>query len=161
MDLVLRKRELAVATFGTEFLLFPSVQQPLEAEEGKGKVLQPKVEVKTLNLKNMRSLAKMLDNQKPQKKPPNFLPIGFSECFWEERGINFQFLTFLNLLLHLHCGHSVFLVILTWRKTTVAFCAKKMSLGCHLIFLDHQCTFTLLFSCVFSLFRGPCGDNKR
>ena len=33
MDLVLRKRELAVATFGTEFLLFPSVQQPLEGKE--------------------------------------------------------------------------------------------------------------------------------
>ena len=30
--------------------------------------------------------------------------------------------------------------------------ANKMSLSCcHLIFLDHQCTFTPLFSCVFSL----------
>ena len=86
MDLVLRKRELAVATFGTEFLLFPSVQQPLEAEEGKGKVLQPKVEVKTLNLKNMRSLAKMLDNQKPpQKNPQTFCQLDFLNAFGKKK----------------------------------------------------------------------------
>ena len=95
MDLVLRKRELAVATFGTEFLLFPSVQQPLEAEEGKGKVLQPKVEVKTLNLKNMRSLAKMLDNQKPQKKTPQtFCQLDFLNAFGKKKESIFSFLPF-------------------------------------------------------------------
>ena len=95
MDLVLRKRELAVATFGTEFLLFPSVQQPLEAEEGKGKVLQPKVEVKTLNLKNMRSLAKMLDNQNPpQKKPQTFCQLDFLNAFGKKKESIFSFLPF-------------------------------------------------------------------
>mgnify|MGYP001345772011 CR=1 FL=1 len=95
MDLVLRKRELAVATFGTEFLLFPSVQQPLEAEEGKGKVLQPKVEVKTLNLKNMRSLAKMLDNQKTQKKnPQTFCQLDFLNAFGKKKESIFSFLPF-------------------------------------------------------------------
>ena len=99
MDLVLRKRELAVATFGTEFLLFPSVQQPLEAEEGKGKVLQPKVEVKTLNLKNMRSLAKMLDNQKPKtknqkKKPQTFCQLDFLNAFGKKEESIFSFLPF-------------------------------------------------------------------
>ena len=95
MDLVLRKRELAVATFGTEFLLFPSVQQPLEAEEGKGKVLQPKVEVKTLNLKNMRSLAKMLDNQKPKKKnTQTFCQLDFLNAFGKKKESIFSFLPF-------------------------------------------------------------------